>query len=323
MKLPGICIRKPVLAIVLSLVLVVLGVISFQHLEIRFFPKVELPVVTITTHFEGASAALMESQVTTIIENYLAGIDGVAYISSSSWTSYSRITVQFALGGDLESEAAQVRDKVSGAVEYIPADADKPTVTVGTTGAPIIGVGILDAKKQPADIRDYILRNVQPVLRQLPGVGGVSVLGSSNYAMRIWLDPSKMAATGVSIDDVKKAINSNNIYFPAGAIRGPTRNYAVVSATKLTNANQFKHIIVKETAHGDIRLSDIARVMIGFQSLYDYPMIIDGHSGIMLLIDPLQSSNPITVAKGVRQSLKMLESKFPPGMLAAVSRLGK
>ena len=116
MKLPQICIEQPVLAIVLSLVIMVMGIMGFTRLEICFFPKVTLPVVTITTHFDGAASDLMESQVTTVIENDLAGIDGIQYISSNSWTSYSQITVQFALGGDLDSEAAQVRDKVAGAM---------------------------------------------------------------------------------------------------------------------------------------------------------------------------------------------------------------
>lgn len=316
MKLPEICIRHPVFAIVLSLLLVVLGVMGYRNLEIRFFPKVELPIVTITTHYEGASAALMESQVTTTIENHLAGVDGVRYISSRSWTSYSKITVQFDLGGNLENEAAKVRDKVSSALQHLPADADTPTVEVGTNSPSIIGVGFIDAKRQPADIRDYILRNVQPVLRQLPGVGAVHVLGSSNYAMRVWLDPSKMASMGITIDDLKAAVNSNNIYFPAGAIHGPTRNYAVVSDTQLKNADEFSNIVVKKTPHGVIRLGDIANVKIGFTSLYDYPMRVHGKNGIMLIVDPLQSANPITVAHEVRQALTNIRAKLPVGMSA-------
>lgn len=316
MKLPEICIKHPVFSIVLSLILVVLGVMGFQNLEIRFFPKVQQPIVTITTHFEGASAALMESQVTTVIENHLAGIDGIKYISSRSWTSYSQISVVFQLGGDLESEAAQVRDKVAGSSQYLPTDIDTPSVTVGTTGSPIIGIGFIDNKRQPADIRDYVLRNVQPELRQLPGVGGVSVLGSSGYALRVWLDPAKMAAMAITIDNVKNAINSNNIYFPAGAFHGPTRNYAIVSDTKLKNAEQFAKIIVKETANGTIRLGDIANVVIGFNSLYDYPMRVNGHNGILLIVDPLQEANPITVAHEVIKALKNIRAKLPPGMHA-------
>lgn len=318
MKLPEICIQQPVLAIVLSLVLMVLGIMGFQRLEICFFPKVQLPVVTITTYFDGASSDLMESQVTTIIENDLAGIDGVQYISSNSWTSYSQITVQFALGGDLDSEAAQVRDKVAGAMQYLPSDADAPTVTVGTNAGPIVGVGFLDDKRAPADIRDYVRRNVQPVLRQLPGVGGVDVLGSSDYAMRIWLDPARMAAMGITVGDVKSAISSNNIYFPAGSITGPTRDYSVISNTKLKNATDFSNVIVKQTSHGTIRLRDISDVKIGFNGMYDYPMRVNGRNGIMLLINPLQAANPITVAKEVRDSLTTIRAKLPPGMQVAL-----
>jgi multidrug efflux pump len=314
MKLSEICIKQPVLSIVLSLLLVVLGVMGFKNLEIRFFPKVELPIVTITTHYQGASADLMESQVTTVIENRLAGIDGVRSISSRSWTSYSKITVQFDLGGNLESEAAKVRDKVASAIQNLPTDADKPTVDVGTNSGSIIGLGFMDDKRQPTDIRDYILRNVQPVLRQLPGVGSVHVLGSSGYAMRVWLDPARMAAVGVTIDDVKTAVNSNNIYFPAGAIHGPTRNYAVISNTQLKNANQFQNIIVKQTSNGVIRLKDIADVKIGLRSLYDYPMRIQGRNGIMVLVDPLQSANPIQVAAEVRKSMQTIREKLPVGM---------
>ncbi len=314
MNISQLCIRKPVLAIVLSLLLVVLGMMGFERLEIRFFPKAELPIVIITTHYEGASADLMEAQVTTVIENYLAGIDGIRYISSSSWPSYSQITVQFALGSDIESQAAQVRDKVAGAEQYIPVDADKPTVTVGTAGNPIIGIGFFDDQQKPADIRDYILRNVQPVLRQLPGVGGVDVLGSSGYAMRVWLDPAKMAARGVSVGDVKTAITSNNIYFPAGFIQGLTRNYAVISDTKLKDATQFSNIIVKETQNGTIHLHDIAHVEIGLSSFYDYPMRISGRHGIMVMVEPLQAANPITVAQEVRNALQSIKAKLPPGM---------
>ncbi len=316
MKLPETCIKHPVFSIVLSLILVVLGVMGFQNLEIRFFPRVQQPIVTITTHFEGASAALMESQVTTVIENHLAGIDGIKYISSRSWTSYSQISVVFELGGDLESEAAQVRDKVAGSSQYLPSDIDTPSVTVGTTGSPIIGIGFIDDQRKPADIRDYVLRNVQPELRQLSGVGGVSVLGSSGYALRVWLDPAKMAAMAITIDDVKTAINSNNIYFPAGAFHGLTRNYAIVSDTKLKDAAQFAKIIIKESASGTIRLGDIANVVIGFNSLYDYPMRVNGRNGILLIVDPLQAANPITVAHEVITALKNIRAKLPPGMHA-------
>ncbi len=316
MKISELCIRKPVLAMVLNLVLVVLGIMSFSRLEIRFFPKLELPVVNVTTTYEGASAALMESQVTTLIENALAGIDNIQYISSSSWTGGSQITVQFRLGGDLSTEAAEVRDKVAGIHDKLPSDSDPPTVTVGTEGDPLMGIGFVDEAKKPADIRDYINTNIQPVLRQLPGVGEVDVLGSSDYAMRIWLNAAKMVSLSVTVSDVKAALTSNNIYFPAGSFQGPSRNYGIVSDTRLKNAGEFSNVIVKQTPEGTVRMRDIAKVELGYASFYNYPMRVGQQNGIMLLLKPLQSANPLDVAKVVKAQLALLQQQLPPGMKA-------
>lgn len=319
MKLSEVCIKQPVLSIVLSLVLVVLGLMGFQRLEIRFFPKIELPVVTIVTHYEGASAALMESQVTTIIENALAGIDGIQYISSSSWPSYSSITVQFRLGSNFEQQAAAVRDKVSGVESKLPPDSDPPGITVGAQGNPIIGIGFTDQTKSPADIRDYLIRTVFPLLRQLPGVGSVDVIGSSDYAMRIWLNAAKMASLGVTIEDVKNALTSNNIYFPAGVVQGPARNYSIVSNTQLKNANEFADIIIKNSDQGTIRFKDIGKVELGYRSLYDYPTRVGGRSGILVIIEPLQAANPITVAEEVHNAMHVIRQNLPPAMQANVT----
>lgn len=319
MKLPDICIRQPVLAIVISLVLVVLGLIGFQRLEIRFFPKLQLPVVTVNTYFQGASASLMESQVTTTIENALAGIDNIQYITSSSWNSNSSITVQFRLGGNIESEAAAVRDKVSSVIAKLPPDAQTPSVTVGTKGNPLLGIGFTANNKTPAEIRDYLTGSVLPVLRQVQGVGSVSVLGASDYAMRIWLNAQKMAAYGVTVVDVKNALEANNIYFPAGSIRGPNRNFTVVSNTRLKDAQQFANIIVKKTTNGTVRMQDIAKVELGFTGFYNYPLRISGKNGILMIIEPLQSANPIKVAQRVQKTLATIKSKLPPGMQAKVT----
>lgn len=317
MKLPQICIRQPVLAIVLSVVLIVLGLVSFKQLEIRFFPKITMPVVTINTYYEGASADLMESQVTTPIENALAGVDGVQYISSNSWTANSSITVQFRLGGDFESEAATVRDRVSGVMDQLPSDANTPVVTVGTKGNPLLGIGFTDKNKDPAAIRDYIMRNIQPALRQLPGVGSVWVVGASGYALRIWLNAEKMASLGITVESVKNALTANNIYFPAGSIRTTTRNYSLVSDTRLNRISDFKNIIIQQSPSGTVRLGDIAKVELGYRSLYDYPMQIAGKNGVLLVVEPLQSANPIQVARVVHQAMANLMTNMPSGMHAS------
>ncbi len=316
MKLSEVCIEQPVLAIVLSLLLAVVGVMGFLRLEVLFFPKQVMPIVTISTSYEGASADLMESQVTQVIETQLAGVDGIKYISSSSSTSSSNITIQFYLGGDLEAQAAQVRDKVADSVQDLPADADTPVVSVGEDGSMLMGIAFTDDKKKALDIRDYLMQFVRPMLQQLQGVGAVGVKGSTNYAMRIWLNAEKMAGMGVSVSDVKTAVGTNNIYFPAGSLRGPTRNYSVKSDTYLKNADEFSQIIVKQNGNQVVRLKDVAEVKLGLQSLYDIPVRINNQEGVMLTITPLQSANPIAVAEAVNNALPGIIQHLPPGMHA-------
>lgn len=319
MKLPEICICQPVLAIVLSLILVVLGILGFSRLELCFFPKLQMPIVSIHTSYQGASSDLMESQVTTVIENALAGLDNVQSISSSSSTSNSYITVQFRLGGDFEAEAAEVRDKVSGVREQLPTDADPPSITVGTKGAIVISLGFTDKNKSPADIRDYVERSVQPALRELSGVGEVDIVGASDYAMRIWLDSAEMAALGVTVSDVKTALTANNIYFPAGSIQAPHRNYGIVSNTRLQNATDFGNIIITQNDHGTIRFKDIAKVELGYRDLNQTPMLINGVSGVQVAVKPLQSANPITVADEVKAAVTNLKQNLPPGMRVIIN----
>ncbi len=319
MRLPEISIRQPVLAVVLSLVLVVLGVVGLQSLEIRFFPKLEVPVVTINSYYQGASAKLMDSEVTTPIENALAGIDGVKSITSSSSAQYSNITVLFRLGGNFEQEASEVRDKTFGIKDKLPSDMTLPTVNVGAKGSRILGIGFTDKEKSNIEIRNYLSKTVTPLLRQVKGVGEVDVLGSTSYAMRIWLNASKMAALNITVTDIKTALLSNNIYFPAGSFQGPERSYGIVSKTELGSASAFSNIILRHDAKGTVRLKDVSRVDFGSASLSDAPMRINGKNGVELMIKPLQDANPITVATHVRQKLEQLKSTLPDGMHASVN----
>ncbi len=318
MRLPEICIRQPVLATVLSLVLVILGIVSFKRLEIRFYPKLVMPIISVYTYYEGASPELMESQVTTRLEGALAGIDNIAAMSSSSWTGGSYITIRFRLGGNLESEAAQVRDKVSAERQYLPASANPPSITVGVQGSDLMDLAILDKNKKSQDIREYAESNIQPVFRELAGVGSVGIRGSSDYAMRIWLKPDKMAALGVTVAMVQAALTANNIYFPAGYVEAPDRNYSIVSNTQLKNATDFANIILSHTSKGTIRLKDIATVKLGARSLHDSPTLINGQPGIILSIWPLQSANPIDVAARIKERLAGVRESLPPGMTIKV-----
>lgn len=312
------CIKQPVLAIVLSLVIAILGFIGFQRLQLRFYPQLVMPVVTISTNYTGASAELMESEVTTIIENALAGINNVETISSTSKTGNSSITVTFRLGGNFESEAADVRDAVSGVRDKLPTSIDPPTITVGQNGQELIDIGITDKYKSATEVRDYAQSYLIPLFQQVAGVGHLGIAGSSDYAVRIWLDPLKMAAMNLTVTDVQTALTNNNLSFSAGSIISKDKNYSIVSNAQLKSLDQYKNVIVKKIGNSTIRLSDIADIKLGTTSLQATPMIINGQPGVKIYIDPVQSANPITVAKALTDQLKQIQKQLPPGMQASV-----
>ena len=319
MKLPVLCIRQPVLAIVLSLILVVLGIVGFSRSEIRFFPALTLPQVTVSTSYDGADSTIMESQITTPLENAIAGVQGIQSISSSSNGSSSNITVLFQPGGDFESQAGEVRDKVAAEVKNLPVDADPPVVTVGTVGAVVVYYGITQPGKSSAEIRDYVNHNIVPVIRQLPGVGGVYVNGAWDYAMRIWLDPAKMVAFNVTVTDIQTALNANNIFFPAGSIRGENRTYAIVSDTQLKSVDEFANIIIRQNDQGTVRLKDVAEVGLGYTTPFPTPLWLGDQEGVVLNVQPLQTANPIAVAAVVKKVMEQLKTNLPSKMQSVLS----
>ena len=317
MKLPEICIRQPVLAAVMSIMLVILGYVGFKQLEIRFFPRLKLPIVHVYTYDEGVSAADMEQGVTKPIENAIyGGVDHIDYMSSSSGGSSSSITVQFQLGGNLEQEVAKVRDSVASV--KLPDGARLPSVSVGNSGGALVGMTFVDNKMKLQDIREYLINNVAPVLTQVKGVAGVGVHGSTDYAMRVWLDSSKMAARDITVTDIKTAISNNNQYFPAGAFRGVMRNYSIVSDARIKDAQQLLDIIIKKGKHSVVRLGDIAQVKLGMRGFYDLPMHIGTDKGLVIEVSALSSANPIKVAGRVVDAFNKLKPTLPVSMHSSV-----
>ena len=205
-----LCIREPVIAAVLSLVLIVLGVAAYLRLNMNYLPTIKVPVVTITTSFTGAPASLMESKVTNLLENQIGGIDGVESMSSNSSSGYSSVTVNFKLGGDFDQEVNEVRDKVNAATadENWPADAKRPSVNVGMSGLQLMVIAFEDPNKSADDIRDYLINTVSKEIVQVPGVASASVKGGSTFAMRLWLDPAKMAALGITVGDIEAKLKA-------------------------------------------------------------------------------------------------------------------
>ena len=319
MRLPEICIRQPVFAIVLSLVLVVVGVVSFMRLGLRFFPELNVPLMTINTSFPGADPTLIENSITTPLENVIAGVPNIAAMNSSSSASSSSIQVRFYMGKNFSQEVNSVRDKVSAERESLPTNAEPPVIQVGTVGQTAVNIDFLDPGKTPAEIRDYVESYVQPVLQQVKGVGSVSIQGASDYAMRIWLNSAKMAALGVTVPDIETALQDNNINFPAGQIQGPIRNYTIISDTALKTPQQFGDIIIRIQNGRAIRFKDLADVELGYSSLQPTPMRVNGVNAVDAGINPLLSASPIEVADGAKTVLKKIRQSLPPGMKSIVS----
>ncbi len=316
MRLLKLCIREPVIAIVISLLFIVLGVSSFMHLNMRYLPDMKIPVVTVSTSYVGAPASLMETNVTTLLEGQLSGIQGIEFMTSSSSTNYSSITIQFKLGGDFNEEVNQVRDKVSAAraQDGWPADASPPTITLGTNDPSMMYISFTDPSMSTNDIRDYLIHSISPKLRSVSGVAGANVKGGSTYAMRIWLNPDKMTALGITVSDVQAALSSQNIDISGGAIQGPTRSYGIVSNTRLATPQQFENIIVKQLPKGTIKLSDIATVRFQSSSIQVAPMRVSGKDAMMIQIVPLQGVNPITLSADLHAKVKSMQSELPKGM---------
>jgi len=319
MKLPEICIRHPVFATVLNLILIVIGIVGYFKLDLRFFPEIQIPIMTISTNYEGAGPQMIENSITQVIENQLAGVENIESMTSSSSNSWSTIWVRFKLGGDFNAEVNAVRDKVSSVRKDLPPNAQLPYIEVGGRSGIALSIGFTDTKRTSAEIRDYVARYIWPQLREVQGVGAVDIFGASDYAMRIWLNSEKMATLNVTVKDVEGALRSNNIEFPAGRVQDPQRNFTVISDAKLKTPEDFAKVIIAKRNGQLIRFKDIADIKLGYRSLQDSPLRLDGKPGIDVEIKPLKTANPITVATEVKKVLAQITKTLPEGMYAAVN----
>jgi hydrophobe/amphiphile efflux-1 (HAE1) family protein len=319
MKLSEICIKRPVFATVLSLLLLVFGFIGYSHLETRYFPKVVQPFANVSVTYQGASPSLMNTAVTTILENSLIDVDNISSIHSTSGYGSSSIYMHFAPGTNLVLVMGQVRDAVSQVRQQLPTDIDPPSISSGGAARPVLNVGFTSPHLNQSKIRDYVTQVIQPPLLTVPGMGGAWIYGASDYAMRIWLDPEKMAAFGVTTTDVQNALKASNVDFSGGSIQGKNRSYSIVSETRLRSAEQFGNMVIRDVNGQVVRLRNVAEVKLGSVSLQNSPMRINGVKGVDLEIRPMDSANPITVAKASKAVLAKLRKHLPPGMKMVVT----
>lgn len=319
MKLSDICIERPVFATVLSLALIVFGIIGYHSLELRYFPEVKQNIAQVSVYYAGASPQLMENQVTHYLEDALIGVKGLVQMTSKSSYHHSYIYLTFADDVNMVKAMGDVRDKVSSVRDKMPTDIDAPVISSGGVASPVLNVGFLDKHLPSSKIRDYVTRNIQPLLQNLPGMGAIWLYGASTYALRIWLNPQEMAALNVTVTDVQNALEANNIDFSGGAIQGQSRNYSIVSDTRLSSPKQFAEMIIRDNDGHIVRLKDIATVDLGSSSLENSPMRTDGENAIDMEVRPLDSANPITVANEAKKVLAEIKHKLPKGMTMRIT----
>ena len=314
MQLPELSVRRPVLATVLSLLIVLVGLVSFNGLTVREYPKIDEPTVTVSTRFAGASSEVVEAQVTKVLEDSIAGIEGVDVITSISRQEQSQITVRFKLERDPDSAAADVRDKVSRVRQRLPQGIDEPVIAkVEADAFPVIWLALSSDLHDALQLSDFANRLAKPVLQTAPGAADVRVYGERRYSMRIWLDPDRLAAYGLTVQDVEDALRRSNLEVPAGRIESQQREFNVTAATDLQTPQQFRDVTIRTVQGLPVRIGDVARVVQGPQDERS-SVRLNGRDSVSLGVIRQATANPLELSAGVRQLLDKVRADLPPGV---------
>ena len=314
MILSDLSIRRPVLATVMSLMIVLIGLISFDRLPVREYPNIDAPVVSVRTVYPGASAAVMESQITDPLEDSLSGIEGIRTIKSVSREEVSQITVEFVQSRDPEAAANDVRDRVARVRGTLPDASQDPVVAkIEADAQAIIWIAFSSDRMSPLEITDYADRVVADQLKTLPGVASVIIGGQRRYAMRIWLDPLRMAALGMTVQDVETALRSQNTELPSGRIESRMREFTVLAETDLRTPEEFERVILRDTGGVLVRLGDIGRAEVGAAD--DRNIVrVNGRAAVGLGVVKQSTANTLAVAQAVKAALPRIEAALPEGM---------
>ena len=314
MVLSNISIKRPVLATVVSLVLVLFGAFAFDRLTVREYPDVDRPVISVSTVYRGASAAIIESQVTQVIEDAVAGIEGVNIITSRSREESSSVSIEFDIGRDMDSAANDVRDRVSRSIRKLPDEADAPRIAKSDADArAIMWVTLTSDRLSGLELTDYADRYLVDRLSIVPGVASVRIGGARRYAIRIWLDKAALAARELTVQDVEAALRRQNISLPSGRIESFQREISVRTDTTLRTEEEFRNVVVKEAQDYFIHLGEVARVELGAANARN-ELRVNGESTVGLGIVKQSKANTLDVATGIRAEVEQLRPGLPPSV---------
>ncbi|MBV9833648.1 MAG: efflux RND transporter permease subunit [Alphaproteobacteria bacterium] len=319
MTISDVSIRRPVFATVMSLTLVLLGLVSYQRLSIREYPNIDEPTLTVDVTYRGASAEIVESQITQPLEESLYGIDGIELMTSFSRAERSLITVKFRLTRNVDSAAADVRDRVSRVRSRLPTEIDEPVIAkVEADASPIIYIAFTSDTVSQLDVTDYVDRFVKDQLQTIDGVSQLRIFGERTFSMRIWLDRVRLAAYRVTPQDVENALRRQNVEIPSGRIESTDREFTILAETGLRTPQEFDNLILRENDGYLVRLKDVGRAQI---APLDQRVIstFNGQLAVNVGVVKQSTANPLSVANDVKKRLPQILAELPPGINAEVS----
>ncbi len=311
-------IRRPAFTIVFTLIMTLIGLISFANVPLRWIPNVNPPVVSIFTSYPGASASLVETQVTTPIEAALSATDGVESMTSTSKEGESEIVLNFKLGRNIDAAVEDVRSSLASVGGTLPHDVQSPVLSKAETdGMPILFLAFSDQHRTPKEVSDYVDQFIIPRLQTVEGVATTMTYGRQASAMRIWLDPAKMASSNVTVDDINTVLTDQNVEVPSGQIRGKDRYFNVVTNETLTSSDQFSDLIIRSDQNQIVRLKNVGDVAVA-PADPDTSFRVGGQPAVAVGIIPQSTANPLDVARHVMNKFTEITKSLPEGMRASI-----
>ena len=318
MILSDVSIKRPVFAMVVSLMLIVLGIASLMRLPIREYPAIDPPVVSVTTQYRGASAAVVDTQITELIEAAVAGIEGIKFITSTSRDERSQVTIEFRLTRDVDAAANDVRDRVARTLARLPEAADTPVVQkVDGDARPILWIALVSDTLSGMDLTELARRRFADRLAIVDGVAQVLVLGERRPSMRLWLDRQALAARGLTVQDVEDAVRRENVELPGGRLESAARELTVRTDTRMSRPEQFRAVVISRSGGGQVLLGDVAQVEVAPEDTRgEYR--INGKPAVGLGILRQSTANTLSVAQGVKAEIERIRGSIPEGVEVVV-----
>ena len=320
MRISELSVRRPVFATVLSMLLVIFGIVSLQRLSVREYPDIDRPTVSITTNYRGASAAIIETKITQVIEDSVAGIEGILKLESESEDERSQVRIEFDVNRDVDAAANDVRDRVARVLGGLPTEADPPQIVKADANADSVVVLAFSSDSiSMLELTDYAERNIVDRMSTVPGVASVGIIGGRRYSMRVWIDRQALAARQLTVTDIEDALRRENVELPAGRIESRTREFSLRTMVGLDTEQDFRNLVIRRGTDGHlVRLGEVADVELAAENERSYSRL-NGQSGLMLVVQAQSKGNTLDIARGVRTEVERIQAGLPEGMFLGVS----